>query len=92
MKDLIKLQVIHIATKNGKLVATLSYQDLAVPMDLDDANDGYRTIEVPVNLRDLNLSSKENQSSKEDHTILAQHLGEGQLSSAFLKSINSIKI
>jgi hypothetical protein len=95
MKDLIKLQVIHIATKNGKLVATLSFQDLAVPIDLDDVNDGYRTIEVPVNLRDLQLSSRGNQlvnqSIKEEHTALTQPLDEETLSPAFLKSIETIQ-
>ena len=95
MKDLIQLEVIHIATKDGKLVATLSYQDLTAPVDLDDVNNSYRTFEVPVNLRDLQLSLRGNQlvnqSIKKEHTVLTQLLDETTLSPAFLKSIETIE-
>jgi len=92
MKDTIELEVIHIATKGGKLVATLSYQDLGTPVDLSNS---YRTIEVPVNLRDLQQSSRGNQlvnqSIKKEHTVLTQLLDETMLSPAFLTSIETIE-
>jgi hypothetical protein len=98
MKDLIELEVMHIATKNGKLVATLSYQDLTTPVDLEDVNNGYRTIEVPVNLRDLQLSPRGNQlvnQSKDNPwaSVMPSDTttGGGQLSPAFLKSIETIE-
>ena len=84
MKNTTDLEVIQITTKDGKLVATLSYRDLTTLHVLDDVNYGYRTIEVPVNLRDIQLSGKGkqlvNQSIKEKSI----------LSNGVLKSISSI--
>ena len=58
MKNLINMEIINISTKNGKLIALMSYQDLN--HDISDVNIGYDTIEVPINLRDIQLSSRDN--------------------------------
>ena len=58
MKNLTNMEIINISTKNGKLVALMSYQDLN--HDVSDVNIGYDTIEIPINLRDIQLSSRGN--------------------------------
>lgn len=51
------LEIIHIRTSDeGELLATLSYRDPKV----EDLNDGYSTIEVPVNMRPLQTSIRGN--------------------------------
>ena len=57
MKNIKNLEVIQLNTnKEGKLIATISYQDLTV----QDLNNGYAIIDVPVNARALQLSSRDN--------------------------------
>ena len=58
MKNLTNMEIINISTKNGKLFALMSYQDLN--HDVSDVNIGYDTIEIPINLRDIQLSSRDN--------------------------------
>lgn len=48
------IEIINISTKEGKLVALLSYNDT------DKDHDGYDTIEVPINIRDIQVSSRGN--------------------------------
>ena len=50
------LEIIQLDTFDGKLVATLSYQDPSV----QDLNNGYAHISVPVNIRALRLSVRDN--------------------------------
>lgn len=57
MDNIINLEIINISTKNGELVALMSYQDLN---KLDDLNNGYNTIEVPINPREIQLSVRGN--------------------------------
>lgn len=58
-----------IKIKNGKLVALLSYQDTSKINE----NFGYDNIEIPINLRDIQLSSRGsiliNQSVSEESLI-----------------------
>ena len=57
MKNIQNLEVIQLNTnKEGKLIAIISYQDTTV----QDLNNGYAIIDVPVNLRELQLSSRDN--------------------------------
>lgn len=57
MKNIENLEVIQLNTnKEGKLIATISYQDTTV----QDLNNGYSIIDVPVNVRALQLSSRDN--------------------------------
>lgn len=51
------LEIIQINTIDGKLVATLSYQSLA---GVCDQNNGFKIIDVPVNIRALQLSARAN--------------------------------
>ena len=71
MNNITNLEVIQITTKKGKLVATLSYQDERI----DDLNNGYAIIDVPINIRELQLSSRDNvlvdQSVKGDSVAVA---------------------
>lgn len=68
MHGICNIEIINISTKEGKLVALISYQEKSRIGEFP--NDGYDTIEVPVNLRDIRLSSRGNtlvdQSVKED--------------------------
>ena len=57
MKKLQNLEIININTKNGKLVAVLSYQDMD---SLSDINNGYSIIDVPLNIRQLQISDRGN--------------------------------
>ena len=58
MKNLNNVEVINLRTEGGKLIATISYQD---PSKADEAlTNGYDWIEVPVNLRDLEVSPRGN--------------------------------
>ena len=54
MKNLLNVELIHISTVDGKMMATISYQD---PNNLQNNNNGYDHIQVPVNLRDIQLSA-----------------------------------
>lgn len=54
--NLKNLEIINLFTKDGKLVALLSYQDPSVI----DFNNGYDTIEIPVNLREIQISHRGN--------------------------------
>ena len=57
MKNIENLEVIQFYTnKKGKLTATISYQDTTV----QDLNNGYSIIDVPVNVRALQLNSRNN--------------------------------
>lgn len=57
MKNIENLEVVQLNTnKEGKLIATISYQDTTV----QDLNNGYSIIDVPVNVRALKLSSRDN--------------------------------
>ena len=57
MKNIENLEMIQLNTnKKGKLIATISYQDTTV----QDLNNGYSIIDVPVNVRALQLSSRDN--------------------------------
>ena len=49
MKNITDLEIINISTVNGKLKALLSYRDITV----DDLNNGYNTIEIPINIREI---------------------------------------
>ena len=67
MTNFKNLEIIDISTINGKLVALLSYQNT----DIDDINNGYDTIRVPVNTREIQRSIRGNilvdQSVKNDY-------------------------
>ena len=72
MKNIENLEVIQLNTNNeGKLIATISYQDTTV----QDLNNGYSIIDVPVNVRELQLSSRGNvlvdQSVKGEYVVVA---------------------
>ena len=72
MKNIENLEVIQLNTnKDGKLIATISYQDTTVK----DLNNGYSIINVPVNVRALQLSSRDNvlvdQSAKGEEVAVA---------------------
>jgi len=57
MTNLKNLEIINLSTIDGKLVATLSYQN---PDDVLSVNNGYDTIEIPVNIREYQLSVRGN--------------------------------
>ena len=58
MKNLQNIEIINISTKEDKLIALLSYQDTSkIGKDL---NNGYRTIEIPINLREIQTSIRGN--------------------------------
>ena len=72
MKNIQNLEVIQLNTnKEGKLIAIISYQDTTV----QDLNNGYAIIDVPVNVRELQLSSRDNvlvdQSIKVEYVAVA---------------------
>ena len=46
MKNIQNLEIINISTKEGKLVALVSYQDTSAIGE--DLNNGYGTIEIPI--------------------------------------------
>jgi hypothetical protein len=58
MKNLQSLEIINISTKEGKLVALVSYQDISKISD--DLNNGYGTIEIPINPREIQTSIRGN--------------------------------
>ena len=58
MKHLQNLEIINISTKEGNLVALLSYQDTSTVGE--DSNNGYRTIEIPINPREIQTSIRDN--------------------------------
>ena len=72
MNNIENLEVIQLNTnKEGELIATISYQDTKV----QDLNNGYSIIDVPVNIRALQLSSRGNvlvnQSVKGEDVVVA---------------------
>jgi len=72
MENIENLEVIQLNTnKEGKLIAKISYQDTTV----QDLNNGYAIIDVPVNVRALQLSSRDNvlvdQSIKGESVVVA---------------------
>lgn len=56
MKNITNIEIIQLSFIDGKHTALLSFQDTSV----DDLNEGYSTIEVPVNLREIQLSHRGN--------------------------------
>jgi hypothetical protein len=58
MKNLQNLEIINISTKEGKLVALVSYQDTSEIGE--DLNNGYGTIEIPINPREVQTSIRGN--------------------------------
>jgi hypothetical protein len=58
MKNLLNLEIINISTKKGKLVALVSYQDTSTIGE--DLNNGYGTIEIPINPREIQTSIRGN--------------------------------
>ena len=58
MKNLQNLEIIDISTKKGKLVALVSYQDTSKIGE--DLNNGYGTIEIPINPREIQTSIRGN--------------------------------
>ncbi len=56
MNNIENLEVIQLTTKEGKLEALVSYQDTIA----QDLNNGFAIIDVPVNIRELQLSSRGN--------------------------------
>lgn len=57
MEQFKNLEIIQINTVDGKLEAILSYQDTRTSQDI---NNGYGHITVPVNIRALQLSVRDN--------------------------------
>lgn len=58
MENFKNLEIIDISTKDGKLVALMSYQQ--IPGANRYFNNGFDTIEVPINLRDIQRSIRGN--------------------------------
>jgi len=58
MKNLQNLEIINISTKEGKLVALVSYQDTSAIGE--DLNNGYGTIEIIINPREIQTSIRGN--------------------------------
>ena len=58
MKNLQNLEIINISTKEGKLVALVSYQDTS--RIGEDLNNGYGTIEISINPREIQTSIRGN--------------------------------
>ena len=73
MDKIKNMEIINISTRNGKLIALMSYQNIE-PKE-DDLNNGYNTVEIPINLRDIQLSIRGNmlvdQSVKNDIDVCA---------------------
>lgn len=57
LKNITNVEIIAIRENNGKKTAIISYQNL---IDITNSNNGYDWIEVPVNIRDLQKSSRGN--------------------------------
>lgn len=74
MKNIKNLEIINISTKEGKLVALLSYQDVSAIGGINLCN-GFSTIEVPINLREIQTSIRGNmlvdQSVREYSNVVA---------------------
>lgn len=74
MKNIKNLEIINISTKEGKLVALLSYQDVSAIGGINLDN-GFSTIEVPINLREIQTSIRGNmlvdQSVREYSNVVA---------------------
>jgi len=73
MKNILNIEVIQLNTnKEGELIATISYQDTTV----QDLNNGYSMIDVPVNVRALQKSSRDNvfvnQSVKNELNLISK--------------------
>jgi hypothetical protein len=65
------LEIINISTVNGRLVAVLSFKETCHHQE--DLNNGYDTVEVPINIRKLQYSVRGNllvdQSVKNETTM-----------------------
>lgn len=72
--NLKNLEIIDLSTVDGKLIALLSYQN----PDVDDLNNGYNTIQVPVNIRELQYSSRNNLLVNQ--SIKTEHIAVGNIS------------
>ena len=57
MKNIENLEIIELFTVDGKLTAMLSYQNLD---EIDNINNGYNIVNVPVNIRELKRSIRGN--------------------------------
>jgi hypothetical protein len=57
MDNLINFEVFHIETKDGKLFAHISFQNID---NIGDLNNGYESKIIPVNLREIQFSSFDN--------------------------------
>lgn len=57
MENIKELEIINITTREGKLFALLSYQDIN---KIDNLNNGFDTIEIPINIRKIQLSHRGN--------------------------------
>lgn len=72
MKNLKNIEVFKLVETEGKLCALISYQNLD---NINDPNNGYDWISVPVNIRELQKSSRGNllvdQSVKEEPFLSA---------------------
>lgn len=60
MENIEELEVFRIETKDSKLVAHISYRDTSVLNSFEEVNNGYRSIVVPINLRDIQVSARGN--------------------------------
>jgi hypothetical protein len=60
MKNIKNLEIISISTRNGNLYALLSYQDISTIGEGEDINNGYNTIEIPINIREIQTSIRGN--------------------------------
>jgi hypothetical protein len=57
MNKVQNIEVINLQEKNGKLVVIISYQDLS---EIHNINNGYNWQEIPVNIRAMQKSSRDN--------------------------------
>lgn len=57
MKNLVNIEVFHIETTDGGTFCHISFQD---PNNIDNLNNGYDNIRVPLNLRPIQKSIRDN--------------------------------
>lgn len=75
LQNLENLEIINISTKDGKLVALLSYQDITSPFDV---NNGYGTIEIPINPREIQTSERGNMLINQSFKTGIDYVKEGK--------------
>lgn len=75
LQNLENLEIINISTKDGKLVALLSYQDITSPFDV---NNGYSTIEIPINPRKIQTSERGNMLINQSFKTGIDYVKEGK--------------